>query len=46
MVTAPGNVELVVADLAELEPAVAGPKVNYLVVSLCAPISYRGDASL
>ena len=32
------NVELAVAGLAKLEPAAAGPKVNCLVVSLCALI--------
>ena len=36
MVDDPTNVELAVAGLAKLEPAAAGPKVNCLVVSLCA----------
>ena len=38
MVDDPANVELAVASLAKSEPtAPAGPKVNCLVVSLCAP---------
>ena len=45
VVAVPANVELVVAGLAELEPAAAGPKVNCLVVSLCALILYRRNAS-
>ena len=32
----PANVELAVAGLAKLEPATAGPKVKFLVVSLSA----------
>ena len=38
VVAVPANFELVVAGLAALEPATAGPKVNCLVFSLCALI--------
>ena len=46
VVNAPSNVELVAANLAKLEPPTAGPKVNCLVVSLCAPLLYHCNASL
>ena len=38
VVTSLANVELVAANLAKLKPAANDPKVNCLVVSLCARI--------
>ena len=46
VVTALANVELVTTDLAELEPPAAAPKVNSLLVSLCALLLHHCNASL
>ena len=46
VVTALANVELVAAGLAKFEPLAAAPKVNSLLVCVCALLLYYRNASL